>query len=91
MFPLSPVPQCQSPLCSSGGKPCITLLYAPSNTKTNAIMRRVAATESLEYGTDIVSMPDANSLAGYIFDNIGIQSVDAAVFFNDSIADVSKG
>jgi len=54
-------------------------------------MRRVAATESLEYGTDIVSMPDANSLAGYIFDNIGIQSVDAAVFFNDSIADVSKG
>ena len=65
-------------------------MYAPASEQTDAIMRRVAQTEGLQFGSDVVSQPSAESLAGYIFDNIGVQSVDAAIFFNSSMANATR-
>ena len=61
------------------GEHCTTVMFAPDSPNAEAIMRKLATAEGLEYGVDIVGASSAAAISDAIARRPG--SVDAAVIF----------
>ena len=58
---------------------CITVMYAPNDSKHNAMMQQLAADNGLEYGVDVVGKASDVEVAQFVMENLG--TVDSAVIF----------
>lgn len=75
----------------ASGAPCVTMLYAPSGGTADAIMGRVAASTGLVLGTDIRGFASDVELAGWLYDNSASTQTEAAVVFDPTDFDVTRG